>query len=436
MSKELITLNADSYTNSTKNHLWSLNLISNNTMHGYWEPFYYKCIRKNLEELGYVVTVKKFEDIDKTKPWFISLKILSLRWEGNDLFFSSLPKECLNELIHGKAYLIVNNEDEYWTHSLLSIFYKHYHNDPCIPLNKIIIISGASLIHEVHNRFCIQHNIKDRVKILFSPHMNVLFNEAELQFLIQPDKQDKSKLFTTLNREWRLHRHGFIALLAGLNLLDRGHVSLGASSQRISHVEEHGGWRNYLFNMYNQHKLEYRRPDNCQVFETAVRGLEKIYDKIPICLDKTEFDTNYADWESTPVDYMKDSYFHICSSTWFFKQDEESPGWHEKEWKPIIVKQPFFIVGRPGILKLLRQFGFLTFSKWIDESYDEIDDDWDRLFSIAKEVERLSNLTKEELNSMIIDMQTTLDFNYEVLMNKKWDLFFYGSELKNLINYL
>ena len=88
------------------------------------------------------------------------------------------------------------------------------------------------------------------------------------------------------------------------------------------------------------------------------------------------------------------------------------------------------------MLKLLRSFGFLTFGKWIDESYDGIEDDWDRLYAIAKETERLCNLYDNELDYIILDMKNTLDYNYEVLVNKKWDLFFYGGDLKNLVSYL
>lgn len=436
MNKELVTLDMQPYFNTFTDPGWHLTALSNNTEKGYWEPFFYLCLRRSLESIGYNVTIKKFEDIDKTKTWFINLKIVGHTWTPEASVFSQFPVEWMNELIHGNAYLIINNEDEYWTESLLNLFYQQYEKNPIIPIEKILIISGASMMHEVHKKFCKAKGIKKPVKILFSPHMNVLWNEGDLHFLLKPNKPVKTKKFNTLNREWRPHRPAFVAMLAGLNLLEKAHLSLGVQKWHIKDAEAQGGMRNYLLNMFQTLQKSSFRPSNCPYFKLVYEGIEKIHDKIPICLDYNEFETNYAKWEYTPVDYMKDSYFHVCSSTFFFKWQEVSPGWHEKEWKPILIKQPHIIKGRPGMLKLLRRFGFLTFDKWIDESYDEIENDWERLYAIAKETERLANLSDEEWDSMLVQMQNTLDFNYDVLINKKWDLFFYGGELKNLINYL
>lgn len=436
MNKELVTMDSYPYFSTVNDPAWSLNALSNNTENNYWEPFFYLCLRRSLESLGYTVTVKKFEDIDKSRPWFINLKIIGHAWGNHPGVFSVLPNEWLQQLNSGNAYLIINNEDEYWTESLLKIFYYQFKKDPAIPLHKILIISGASLIHDVHKRYCKENKIVNPVKILFSPHMNVLFNEGDLKFLLRPDQPVKTKKFNTLNREWRLHRPSFVAMLAGLKILDQGHLSLGASSIQIKQANDNGGWKKYLLDTFNAVKNANPRPYNDPVFKLILQGIEIIHDRIPICLDQSEFDTNYAKWEYTPVDYMKDSYFHVCSSTFFFKWEEESPGWHEKEWKPILIKQPFIIKGRPGMLKLLRRFGFLTFDKWIDESYDEIENDWDRLYAIAKETERLCAIPDQQWDAMLVDMQNTLDFNYEVLINKKWDLFFFGGELKNLISYL
>jgi len=436
MNKQIVTLDVQPYFESFTDNAWSINALTNNEQEGYWEPFFYLCIRKSLESFGYNITVKKLEDIDKNKPWFINLKVLGHNWDREKSIFADFPQEWLTELIHGNAYLIVNQEDEYWTENLLRLFYKHYRSNPIIPINKIVIISGASLIHDVHTDYCKKHNITEKVKIIFSPHMNVLFNEGDLHFLIRPDQPTKSKKYNTLNREWRMHRPAFVSMLAGLDILDQGHVSLGASTNLIKWVEENGGWKQYLYKEFLNIKDVAKKSVNDPTFKLIFQGIEKIHDKIPICLDKDEFDTNYARWEYTPVEYMKDSYFHVCSATWFYDWQELSPGWHEKEWKPILIKQPHIIKGRPGMLKMLKRFGFLTFDRWIDESYDEIEDDWDRLLAIAKETERLCNLSTEQLDSMLIEMQPTLDFNYQVLINKKWDLFFFGGELKNLLYYL
>lgn len=436
MNKELVTLDLLPYYSQLHGGPWSCDGVFHNDKLDKREPFFYLCARNSLESAGFSLSVKSLDEIDKTKSWFINLGITLHNWDATRSIFNVIPQELLKELISGNAYLIMNNENEYWTETILHPFYDQYSMNPIIPLEKIFLLSGASMIHEVNEKYVKENNIPYKVEVLYSPHMNVLLIEGYLDFLLRSNKPNKSKKFNTFNREWRLHRPAYVALLAGLNLLDQAHLSLGAQSEFIKQINQGEGWRDYLYRMFLDQKKQYNRADDCRVFKLIFDGIDKIYDKIPICLDVTEFDTNYAKWEYTPVDYMNDSYFHVCSSTFFFKWQEQSPGWHEKEWKPILVKQPHIIKGRPHMLKLLRRFGFLTFNKWIDESYDDIEDDWDRLYTIAKETERLCNLPDYELDKMLLDMQNTLDYNYEVLVNKKWDLFFYGGDLKNLISYL
>ena len=47
----------------------------------------------------------------------------------------------------------------------------------------------------------------------------------------------------------------------------------------------------------------------------------------------------------------------------------------EKTWKPIMVGHPFIMVGNKNNLKFLKDLGYKTFDKWIDESYDDIEDE-------------------------------------------------------------
>jgi len=436
MNKKLVTLDILPYHSQLHGGPWSCDGLWHNAASDQHEPFFYLCARNCLEQAGFSLSVERFEQIDKSKPWFINLGVLLHNWDAHRSIFDILPQDLLQELISGKAYLIINNENEYWTETILKPLYHQCQINPIVPIDKIFLLSGASMISEVNERYVKDNNLPFKIKVLYSPHMNVLNLEGYLDFLLRPDKTVKSKRFNTLNREWRLHRPAYVAMLAGLGLIDHAHLSLGAQSDFIRQINQSEGWYHYLNRIFVEQKELYNRPKNCKVFDLIFNGIEQIHDKIPICLDVEEFDTNYAKWEYTPVDYMKDSYFHVCSSTFFFQWQEQSPGWHEKEWKPILIKQPHIIKGRPHMLKLLRSFGFLTFGKWIDESYDGIEDDWDRLYAIAKETERLCNLYDNELDYIILDMKNTLDYNYEVLVNKKWDLFFYGGDLKNLVSYL
>ena len=48
--------------------------------------------------------------------------------------------------------------------------------------------------------------------------------------------------------------------------------------------------------------------------------------------------------------------------------------------------------------------GFETFPEWFDESYDEIEDDDERMFAVCAEVERLCKLPIEKLHEMYVSI--------------------------------
>ena len=59
-------------------------------------------------------------------------------------------------------------------------------------------------------------------------------------------------------------------------------------------------------------------------------------------------------------------------------------------------------MGRPYLLKYLRDKGFDTFDDVFDNSYDEIENDWDRFQTIMKEVKRICNLEQETLHELYL----------------------------------
>ena len=78
---------------------------------------------------------------------------------------------------------------------------------------------------------------------------------------------------------------------------------------------------------------------------------------------------------------------------------------------------PFIYVGARHSLQMLKELGFRTFDKFIDESYDDVKDNYDRLESIAKEVDRLCGLSLEELHDLYHDNFDIIEHNYNHLLN-------------------
>ena len=98
----------------------------------------------------------------------------------------------------------------------------------------------------------------------------------------------------------------------------------------------------------------------------------------------------------------------------------------EKVWKPIISFQPFILISSKNNLKKLREWGFKTFDGWIDESYDELETYEERKKVINKEILRLCNMSRKELEKWYWSMEDILVHNFDNFSK------FINSEYNNL----
>jgi hypothetical protein len=85
----------------------------------------------------------------------------------------------------------------------------------------------------------------------------------------------------------------------------------------------------------------------------------------------------------------------------------------EKSLKNFYLQKPFVLMSGKHSLKQLQEKGFQTFAPWIDESYDTIDCPNKRLQAIINEIERLSTISLEDLNSMYLEMVPVFEHNWQ-----------------------
>jgi hypothetical protein len=150
-------------------------------------------------------------------------------------------------------------------------------------------------------------------------------------------------------------------------------------------------------------------------------------------------DYNNASADIINEEYSLGSLWHLVTETVYY---EEKLHLTEKIFKPIVSKRPFILVSSFGNLKYFRDYGFKTFDKWIDESYDSEPDPDKRLHMIVNELVKLCNLSKNELNDMYKEMQEVLEYNYnhfygdfkkiivdELIDNFKKCIFLYNRDL-------
>ena len=91
----------------------------------------------------------------------------------------------------------------------------------------------------------------------------------------------------------------------------------------------------------------------------------------------------------------------------------------EKTVKNLYIGKPFIVMGGLGILAKIRSFGFQTFSPWIDESYDTITNNYQRLAAIKREIDRIANKTDVEIQQMHQQLLPIFEHNRKTYQSYK-----------------
>jgi hypothetical protein len=158
-------------------------------------------------------------------------------------------------------------------------------------------------------------------------------------------------------------------------------------------------------------------------------GITSIKDRIPLVLNKTEERSNPVDIIEDDYQYFENSYFSVVTETLFYcyPTDPDAglrlhiastlPGQFvsEKTFKCIAMKHPFILLGPHNILTFLQSRGYKTFAPYIDESYDSIEDDDERLLAVCNEIKRLSELPEEQLIQFTEFAKPIVEHNEKVM---------------------
>ena len=208
-----------------------------------------------------------------------------------------------------------------------------------------------------------------------------------------PPNRNYSKVFITFNNlstEKRSYRLNLVARLLEKKL--NGYISLNFNDEQI---------KNEIFN-----------PDSLLSKPSKRKVLEQLMGLPRLTIDT---DTQHGALSADDnLATLTQGLFHIVTETVFYDSKLHLT---EKIFKPIVARRPFFLVAAPGNLAYLKSYGFLTFDRWIDESYDNEQDPDQRIVKIVAEIERICQMTPDEINCMFNDMQSILDYNFNWFYN-------------------
>tara|TARA_Y100000310_G_scaffold7849_1_gene8526 strand:+ start:265 stop:1275 length:1011 start_codon:yes stop_codon:yes gene_type:complete len=103
------------------------------------------------------------------------------------------------------------------------------------------------------------------------------------------------------------------------------------------------------------------------------------------------------------------SYFDVVT---FSKYETNDVYIDEKLYRSFACFKPFIIIAQPHTLKILRGWGFETFEKFIDESYDNEKDNDKRIKMVFDEIDKISKMRVDEVDTLYNRMKSVLDHNY------------------------
>ena len=219
------------------------------------------------------------------------------------------------------------------------------------------------------------------------------------EYMIGP----KEKKFLCFNKVHRQHRIELLEYVVRNHLLDQSYYSFDCSEDNLELL---AGNINYS-------------------------GISSIKDKIPLVLNKTLERDNPVDIIEDDHKYFEDTYFSVVTETLFYQNPTTSkmklrmhvpdtfPGKFvtEKTFKCIAMKHPFIVLNPYKMLEFMKSRGYQTFSPFIDESYDDIKDDEERLLSVCTEIKRLCNLSESELIKFTEFAKPIVEHNENVMRN-------------------
>ena len=267
-------------------------------------------------------------------------------------------------------------------------------DDPNLP--RILRIMANSEISEVKTQYCKKYKLYDWY--YFFHGFAALDWYRDFEYAHPTVFDNYQKVFICYNhltsklRSYRLH---LVSNLINQDLVKHGHVSLFLK-------DDYGTWQDTIRDSSN--------PLSTEAHPSIIKALAGRTS--PLIIDTNQ--PNGALSANVELDQLTSALWHIVTETIYY-----DPKLHltEKIFKPIIAKRPFILVGAPGNLAYLKRYGFKTFDRWVDESYDQELDHYIRIEKITAEINRLCNLSPAELKQMHREMQEVLEYNFQFFYN-------------------
>ena len=203
------------------------------------------------------------------------------------------------------------------------------------------------------------------------------------------DNENKTKHLLCLNRLWKPHRTQIWHYIIEQDLMEKFHYSYTTAGVYLNSDEE--------------------AEISAEVNDTGYTKALTIQERVPRGI-------------------INDCYAYVCTETFFYKYEVESPNiWYdheapvtiidppdewlmdtmfdhsyitEKSYKSAYCELPMLVAGLPNSLKTWRRLGFESFPEFFDESYDLEYDDEKRMQMVQHEIEKFCNTDINDIHNL------------------------------------
>jgi len=219
--------------------------------------------------------------------------------------------------------------------------------------------------------------------------------------LVPPKNRHIKKKYISFNRltsHRRVYRSLLINELIKHNILDQGYVSYNDVCPENN--------QDYRYNLAEAVKSKLI---STELMQQAVYNISQT--DLPLRIDyKNDTVIPNTSFVLSAVEETMESFCYLVTETCYWESKHHLT---EKIFKPIVSRMPFVLAGPAHNLKYLREYGFKTFSPWIDESYDDIEDPVQRMQAIGNTMSKICSLSASELEDMLVEMTPVLEHNYQ-----------------------
>lgn len=320
-----------------------------------------------------------------------------------------LPAEELiahinEKLVDGKDILVLDNSHETLIPNELNKIYDILSDLNTTPDNVYYLTNSSDAVC-FHDILCERNNWSNPINIVVLNNFEYVAKHFAMVSKAEPySVGPRQRKFLCMNRMPHLHRTCMLGLMLESNLIEQSFYSFYDTEVCVSDTT--------AYNIRNRL--------SAPLADRILSHVNDYHSSLPLRLTLDANASNPNGLTTIDAEMFDNSYFSVIPETYFFKDsflnELNTVFMTEKTYNAILMKHPFIIAGMPNTLDHLRHNGYKTFHPYIDESYDDMTDDEQRLLHIMGEINKLCSMSDDELLQWQNNIKEIVDYNYEVLM--------------------